>query len=84
MTTQTVDCFDIELNNGENLKDLGVGNLLELDAPAGGLSAGTWRLSAYHGDFQDQATLVRVTVAEIDQLRRKSADRLKSAFRAAE
>ncbi|MEW1754137.1 hypothetical protein [Streptomyces angustmyceticus] len=83
MTTLTIATSSIELDNGD-LKDLGVGNLLELDAPAGGLSAGTWRLGAYHGDFQDQATLIRVTAAEIHQLRRESADWLKAAFRAAE
>ncbi|MEU9849320.1 hypothetical protein [Streptomyces sp. NPDC047985] len=53
----TVDCFDAQLDNGENLKDLGVGGYLELAEPTAGMHPGTWQLVEYHGEFQDQATL---------------------------
>ena len=76
----TVDCFDVEIYNGENLKALGVGNYLELDKPTVGMRPGTWQLVAYHGEFQDQATLRPVPAAEIAALRRSESEKLAALF----
>lgn len=67
--TTTVNCFDIELDSGENLKDLGEGNYLDLDQPAGGLTPGTWVLLAYEGDFQETAVMRRLSQEEIQAAR---------------
>ncbi|MEW9521859.1 hypothetical protein [Streptomyces tubercidicus] len=72
-STRTVSCFDVELDNGENLKDLGVGNVLELDQPTAGMEPGAWLLVAYEGDFQDRARLRRLSRDEIDARRRADA-----------
>lgn len=53
----TVDCFDVELDNGENLKALAVGDHLELSEPAAGMRPGTWQVVDFHGRFRDQATM---------------------------
>ncbi|MFB6873721.1 hypothetical protein [Streptomyces sp. NPDC056323] len=60
----TVNCFDVRLDNGENLKDLAVGDHLDLPEPAAGMQPGTWQVVAYHGEFQDQATMRPVAVTE--------------------
>ena len=57
----TVDCFDVQLDNGENLKALSVGDHLDLSEPAAGMQAGTWQVVAYHGEFWDRATMRLVT-----------------------
>ncbi|MFE7105600.1 hypothetical protein ACFU98_10755 [Streptomyces sp. NPDC057575] len=56
-TTVTVSCSDVRLNNGENLKALAVGDSLELSEPTAGMQPGTWQVVAYHGEFQDRATM---------------------------
>lgn len=63
-TERTVNCADIELNNGENLKALYVGDVLELDQPAAGLPAGSWRVIEFHGEFLDRATLRNTSTEE--------------------
>ncbi|PSK57011.1 hypothetical protein B0E38_02542 [Streptomyces sp. 111WW2] len=67
--TKTVNCYDIQLDNGENLKDLGEGNYLELDQAAAGLAPGTWLLLAYEGDFQETAVMRRLSQEEIKAAR---------------
>ncbi|MEU4051312.1 hypothetical protein AB0F09_19195 [Streptomyces olivaceus] len=69
MESKTVNCFDIELDSGENLKDLGEGNYLELDQSAGGLAPGIWLLLAYEGDFQETAVMRRLSREEIQAAR---------------
>ncbi|WP_329595878.1 hypothetical protein OG195_44735 (plasmid) [Streptomyces sp. NBC_01362] len=59
--TLTVNCFDVQLDNGENLKALAVGDYLNLTEPAAGMQAGTWQVVAYHGEFWDRATMRLVT-----------------------
>jgi hypothetical protein len=49
-TEVVVNCADVELDSGENLLDLGVGNYLELDRPTVGMQPGTWRLTAYRDE----------------------------------
>ncbi|MFE7395692.1 hypothetical protein [Streptomyces sp. NPDC057557] len=53
----TVNCFDVQLDNGENLKALAIGDHLDLSEPAAGMQPGTWQVVAYHGEFQDRATM---------------------------
>ncbi|MGW5691505.1 hypothetical protein ACWEWX_11240 [Streptomyces asiaticus] len=72
-TEVTVSCLDIQMDDGENLKALGVGNYLELDRPTAGMAPGTWRLTAYHGEFAEQATLRLLTTDEVAALRRAEA-----------
>lgn len=72
-TELTVNCADIEMDNGENLRALRIGNHLELDRPAAGLKPGTWLLTAYHGDAEEQATLRLLSASEVNQLRRSEA-----------
>jgi hypothetical protein len=70
--TVTVDCIDIELDNGENLLDLGVGNYLEVAEPIAGMSTGSWVLVAYEGDgdaWSTRAQLRRLTAEEIHAFR---------------
>lgn len=69
-TEVTVNCFDVQMDDGENLKALGVGNYLELDRPTAGLRPGVWRLTAYHGEFSERATLRLMSRDEIAALRR--------------
>ncbi|MCG0061684.1 hypothetical protein L0F81_00020 [Streptomyces tricolor] len=71
--TVTVDCFDVELDSGENLKALGEGNYLELDQSVAGMSPGVWLLLAYEGEFGDRARLRCLTREEIDTRRRAEA-----------
>lgn len=72
-TEVTVSCLDVQMDDGENLKALGVGNYLELDRPTAGMAPGTWRLTAYHGEFAEQATLRLLTADEVAALRRAEA-----------
>lgn len=53
----TVDCFDVQLDNGENLKVLAVGDYLELTEPAAGMTPGMWQVIAFQGATQDQAAM---------------------------
>ncbi|MFJ5294489.1 hypothetical protein [Streptomyces sp. NPDC088348] len=76
----TVDCFDVELDNGENLKDLGEGNYLELAQLAAGMRPGTWQLIEYHGEFQDRATLRRLSAEDISAYRQAESEKLAALF----
>lgn len=76
----TVHCCDIELDNGESLKDLGVGNYLELRRNAAGMRPGTWLLVEYHGEFHDRATLRRPSAEEIAAYRQAESEKLAALF----
>ncbi|MEU8829397.1 hypothetical protein [Streptomyces sp900116325] len=80
-TELIVDCFDVELYDGENLKSLGVGNYLELHEAAAGMTPGTWQVVAYHGEFQDQATVRPVPASEMAAFRRSESEKLAAIFR---
>ncbi|TXS78662.1 hypothetical protein [Streptomyces sp. sk2.1] len=56
-TAVTVSCSDVRLDNGENLRDLAVGDHLELSEPAAGMRPGTWQVVDFHGRFRDRATM---------------------------
>ncbi|MFG3244145.1 hypothetical protein [Streptomyces sp. NPDC048157] len=71
----TVDCFDVQLDNGENLKDLAVGDYLDLTEPAAGVQVGLWQVVAYHGEFQDRATMRPVSSTEWTELRRAEVEK---------
>ncbi|MFE9491457.1 hypothetical protein ACFYNF_34310 [Streptomyces sp. NPDC006641] len=71
----TVDCFDVQLDNGENLKDLTVGDYMDLTEPAAGMQVGLWQVVAYHGKFQDRATMRPVSSTEWTELRRGEAEK---------
>ncbi|MEU7338650.1 hypothetical protein [Streptomyces sp. NPDC007074] len=43
-TEVVVNCADVEMENGESLRSLAVGDDLDLDEPAAGLRPGTWRV----------------------------------------
>jgi hypothetical protein len=70
-TEVVVNCADVELDSGENLLDLGVGNYLELDRPTAGMQPGTWRLTAY-GD-EGTAHMRRLSDKEIRAARNAEA-----------
>lgn len=75
----TVHYADVELDNGENLRDLAVGDYLELAVPAAGLAPGTWQVVAWHGHdpaFPDEAEMRPVSTAEVLELRRAAFDAL--------
>ncbi|MET7933457.1 hypothetical protein [Streptomyces sp. NPDC005322] len=72
-TEATVNCHDVQMDDGENLTALGVGNYLELDRPTVGMAPGTWRLTAYRGEFDERATLRLMTAGEVAALRRSEA-----------
>ncbi|MFF2852624.1 hypothetical protein ACFVT5_40985 [Streptomyces sp. NPDC058001] len=55
--TVTVNYADVELDNGENLRDLGVGDYLELSETVAGMTPGTWQVVAWRGEFQDKAVM---------------------------
>lgn len=76
----TVNCCDVELDNGENLKALGVGNHLELNEPAAGMRPGTWALVAYHGQFQDRATLRWQTAEDIAAYQQAESEKFAALF----
>ncbi|MFJ1695720.1 hypothetical protein ACIOHC_11300 [Streptomyces sp. NPDC088252] len=76
----TVDCFDVQLDNGESLKALAVGDYLDLTEPAAGMQPGTWQVVAYHGEFQDQAAMRPVSTAEMLELRRAEAEKHAAIF----
>lgn len=65
--TATVDCFDVELDNGETLVTLGVGNYLELAEPVAGMRPGTWLLLAYEEDDEER-TVARLREVTRDEL----------------
>jgi hypothetical protein len=71
-TEVVVDCADVELDDGENLKDLGEGNYLELAKPTAGMHPGIWVLTAYEDD--DKARMRRMTAEEIQAARRAEAN----------
>ncbi|WP_069766002.1 hypothetical protein [Streptomyces sp. LUP47B] len=70
-TEVVVSCADVELDSGENLHDLGVGNYLELDRLTAGMQPGTWRLIAYGDD--ETARLRRLSDKEIRAARNAEA-----------
>ncbi|MFD7861834.1 hypothetical protein [Streptomyces sp. NPDC059783] len=82
MTTVTVNPFDVELDNGENLRDLAVGDYLELAETAAGMSPGTWQVVAWHGDptFPDEAVMRPVSTAEVLEMRRAASAQLAATF----
>ncbi|MFB7359616.1 hypothetical protein [Streptomyces gardneri] len=65
--TVTVDCFDVELDNGETLATLGVGSYLELAEPVAGMRPGTWLLLAYEEGDEEQ-TMARLRELTRDEL----------------
>lgn len=71
----TVNCHDVELDNGETLADLGIGNYLELDQTVAGMAPGTWVLVAYEGDhgIRERAQMHQLTREEIQAARRGEA-----------
>lgn len=72
----TVNCADVWIDDphdGDNLKALGVGHQLELDKPTSGMRPGVWQVVEYHGEFQDRATMRRLTAEDIKALRRAEA-----------
>ncbi|MYW46350.1 hypothetical protein [Streptomyces sp. SID161] len=70
-TEVVVDCADVELESGENLRALGVGNDLDLDEPTAGMQPGTWRLTAYADD--GTARMRRLSGKEIQAARAAEA-----------
>ncbi|MFF6904548.1 hypothetical protein ACFY9Q_01230 [Streptomyces sp. NPDC012389] len=74
----TVHYADVELDNGENLRDLAVGDYLELAEPTAGMTPGTWQVVAWHGDpvFPDEAVMRPVSTAEVLELRRAASEKL--------
>lgn len=66
-TEVVVDCANVEMDDGENLLALGVGNYLELDKPTAGMQPGTWRLTAYLDD--GTARMRRLSNQEIQAAR---------------
>ena len=73
-TEVTVDSCSVELDDGENLKDLGAGNYLELRKPTAGMHPGTWQLIAYEGDDRERARLRRLSREDIQAARRAEAN----------
>ncbi|WP_098892246.1 hypothetical protein [Streptomyces sp. or3] len=74
----TVHYADVELDNGENLRDLAVGDYLELAEPTAGMTPGTWRVVAWHGDdpvFPDEAVMRPVSTAEVLKLRQAASEK---------
>jgi len=57
--TITIDCWSVELDNGENLKDLAVGDSVDLHHCVD--YDGLWIATAFHGDYRDQVTLQSAT-----------------------
>lgn len=55
MNTITIDSSSIELENGENLRDLAVGHSVELCEQTP--HPGYWIAAAFHGEYRDQVTL---------------------------
>ncbi|MEU5490327.1 hypothetical protein AB0G98_21630 [Streptomyces sp. NPDC020196] len=75
----TVYYADVELDNGENLRDLAVGDFLELAEPTAGMRAGTWQVASWHGEdpaFLDEAVMRPVSTAEVLELRRAASEKL--------
>ncbi|MGW1468469.1 hypothetical protein ACWCPT_29505 [Streptomyces sp. NPDC002308] len=60
----TVNCFDVEFDNGEDLRGLDVGCYLELAEPVAGMAPGTWQVMAWQGDDLDEAVMRPVSAAE--------------------
>lgn len=58
----TIRSESIELDNGECLRDLAVGDSVELRPDTG--HAGLWIAAAFHGDFQEQITLQHAEVVD--------------------
>lgn len=70
-TEVVVKCSDVELENGENLHYLGVGNDLDLDRHTAGMQPGTWRLTEYGDD--DTARMRRLSDKEVQAARSAEA-----------
>jgi len=85
MTTETpaeitVHYFDVELDNGENLRDLAVGCYLDLAEPVAGMHPGTWQVVAWQGEDLDEAVMRPVPVAEVLELRQAESEKLAAIF----
>jgi hypothetical protein len=58
----TIPSESVQLDNGENLRDLAVGDSVDLRPDTG--HEGLWIAAAFHGDYQDQITLQYAEVVE--------------------
>jgi hypothetical protein len=58
----TIPTESIELDNGECLRDLAIGDSVELRADTG--HEGLWIAAAFHGRYQDRITLQHAEVVE--------------------
>ena len=79
----TVYYADVELDNGENLRGLAVGDFLELAEPTAGMSPGTWQAVSWHGEdpaFLDEAVMRPVPPAEVLELRQAASEKLAAVF----
>ena len=72
-TQVEVDCAAVELDNGENLHYLGVGNDLDLDRPTAGMQPGTWRLTGYGTEGDGTARMRRLSDSEVHAARNAEA-----------
>jgi hypothetical protein len=75
----TVHYSDVELDNGENLRGLAVGDYLELAEPTAGMAPGAWQVVAWRGEdpaFPDGAVMRPVSTAEVLELRRAASEKL--------
>ncbi|MFJ5644097.1 hypothetical protein [Streptomyces sp. NPDC093223] len=59
----TIRTESVQLDNGECLRDLAIGDSVELRADTG--HEGLWIAAAFHGDYQDQITLQYAEVVEV-------------------
>lgn len=72
-TEVVVDCAAVELEDGENLHNLGVGGYLELDRPTAGMQPGTWRLTGYGSEGDGTAHMRRLSDGEVRRARNAEA-----------
>lgn len=79
MTHMNVHHSSIELDNGETLLDLAVGDYLELTEPVAGLHPGTWQLKDWNSD--GKATMRHIPTDEVMKLRKEASDKLAALFR---
>ncbi|MFE9853579.1 MULTISPECIES: hypothetical protein [Streptomyces] len=78
--TVTVNCFDVELDNGEDLRGLDTGCYLELAEPVAGMTPGTWQVVAWQGDDLDAAVMRPVSATEVLELRQDASEALAAVF----
>ena len=58
----TIETFSVELDNGENLRDLNIGDSVDLRPDTG--HPGLWIATEFHGEHQDRITLQHAEVVE--------------------